>query len=302
MDNSEEGFPISALREISILRNLSHENVVAVTEIAVGDGLDNVFMVMEYCEQDMAYLMDNVMSKDPQKAYKSAEVKCLMTQLLKGVLYLHDKDIIHRDLKLSNILLTSTGLLKIADFGLARTMDDPMTPKVVTLWYRAPEVLFGDTHYTQAIDMWSVGCIFGELLLSTPLLPGKNEPQQILLICRLLGSPNNRIWPEMRSLPLYETVKLPKIEYDSIKTTFSQSGLKAQDLLQDFLIYSSRARISAREALDHDYFKENPRACSPMFLPTFPELRNERRKESSTVDGDDRFENFEKTVKKSKLG
>jgi cyclin-dependent kinase 10 len=301
MDNDDEGFPISALREISILKSLNHENIVSVQEICVGDGLENVFMVMEYCEQDMAYLMDNVMSKYPEKAYKVAEVKCLMTQLLKGVAYLHDKDIIHRDLKLSNILLTSKGILKIADFGLARTVDDPMTPRVVTLWYRAPEVLFGDTHYTKAIDMWSVGCIFGEFLLSTPLLPGKNEPQQILLICRLLGSPNTRIWPEMRTLPLYETVKLPSIEYDSVKTTFSKSGLKAQNLLQDMLIYSSKARITAKEAMDNGYFRENPRACSPIFLPTFPELRNERKEAGDGSLDDCGFENFDQVVKKPKM-
>ncbi|KAJ3357941.1 Cyclin-dependent kinase 10 [Kappamyces sp. JEL0680] len=107
------GFPISSLREISILTSLRHENIVQVFEVGVADGLENVFMIMEYCEQDMAYLMDHVMSQNPANAYKPAEVKCLMQQLLKGVDYLHSHHIVHRDLKLSNILLNAKGILKV---------------------------------------------------------------------------------------------------------------------------------------------------------------------------------------------
>ena len=121
MQHDNEGFPISALREISLLKKLKHENIVALKEVVVADGLENIFMVMEYAEQDMAYLMDNVMSKNKAHQYSTSHVKCLMIQLLKGVEYLHSRFVIHRDLKLSNILLISRGILKIADFGLART-------------------------------------------------------------------------------------------------------------------------------------------------------------------------------------
>ncbi|KAI8893881.1 cyclin-dependent kinase 10 [Globomyces pollinis-pini] len=279
MDYDNEGFPISSLREISILKTLRHENIVRVYEVVVANGLENIFMVMEYCEQDMAYLMDNVMSRNPSNAYKPMEVKCLLNQLLDGVDFLHRKSIIHRDLKLSNLLLTSKGILKIADFGLARKFDNStefMTPKVVTLWYRAPEVLLGSTTYCESIDMWSVGCIFGEFLKSEPLLPGSNEPQQLMNICKLLGTPVPSIWPDMVNLPLYKSIKLPYFENDSIKSVFRNETSMTHDLLRSFLDYNPKRRITSSEALNHPYFTENPKMCSPVMLPTYPEFRNDK--------------------------
>lgn len=160
-----------------------------------------------------------------------------MLQLLKGLEYCHSHSIIHRDLKMSNLLLTSKGLLKIgkqsndtsstehstpfffifmyiyiADFGLARTLSlpgKPMTPNVVTLWYRAPEVLFGDNNYTTAIDLWSAGCIMGELMQHKPLLPGNTEQAELDLIVKLLGSPNDTIWPGFSKLPSAKLLVLP---------------------------------------------------------------------------------------------
>jgi cyclin-dependent kinase 10 len=158
--------------------------------------------------------------------------KCLMQQLLEGVRYLHEHHGIHRDLKLSNLLLTRDGILKIgwsfalvpfldhrlifsrlADFGLARRITNPnkpMTPKVVTLWYRAPEVLFGDKTYSTAIDTWSTGCIMGEFLLHRPLLPGTTEMQQVRLIADLIGKPNTSVWPGFDRLPLARSMDLGK--------------------------------------------------------------------------------------------
>ncbi|TPX59415.1 hypothetical protein SpCBS45565_g07747 [Spizellomyces sp. 'palustris'] len=278
MEQEQEGLPLSSLREISLLKSLRHENVVSVLDVVVGNGLDNIFMVMEYCEQDMGNLMDNVISKGAHPGYREAEVKCLMSQLLTGLAYLHDNYIIHRDLKLSNLLLTSSGILKIADFGLARkfgTPVRPMTPRVVTLWYRAPELLFGEKSYTTAIDMWAVGCIFGELIRARPLLPGKVEQQQLDLICRLLGTPNARIWPGFDKLPYAKSVKLPSIPYDDIAGQFSEQKESVRKLLKSLLTYYPPSRLTVHEALRHDYFRESPPPCAPVLLPTYPELRTE---------------------------
>ena len=152
-------------------------------------------MVMEFCDQDMANILDNIITK--KTYFNQSHIKCLLDQLLKGLHYLHSTGTIHRDLKMSNLLLNRDGILKIADFGLARifpidlqgmainlqlifkSLQVVMTPKVVTLWYRAPELLFGEKEYTKSIDLWSVGCIFAELIQGKPLLPGKNEPNQV---------------------------------------------------------------------------------------------------------------------------
>lgn len=186
MDQEKDGLPVSGLREINILKMCNHENIVKLNEVVVGKSLDSIFISMEYCEQDLASLLDNM-----AKPFSESQTKCLMLQLLGGLKYLHSRFIIHRDLKVSNLLLTDKGRIKIADFGLARLFsktETTMTPCVVTLWYRAPELLLGSKTHSTAIDMWAAGCILGELLTHKPLLPGKSEIQQIELIIELLGT------------------------------------------------------------------------------------------------------------------
>ncbi|KAK3818123.1 MAG: cyclin-dependent kinase 10-like protein [Linnemannia gamsii] len=271
MERENDGLPISSLREIKLLKTLRHDNIVLVKEVAVGNDLDQIFLVMEYCEQDMAALMDNV-----KKPYTPAEVKCLMYQLLKGIEYCHDHFVIHRDLKLSNLLLNSQGILKIADFGLARSFglpSRPMTPKVVTLWYRAPELLFGDLNYTTAVDMWSAGCIFGELLKHAPLLPGKVEKQQVDLIIELLGTPHEKIWQGFNKLPM-SSIKLPEQRFNNLKNKFPHITDATRSLLSGLLTYDPKKRLSVKQALAHPYFIESPPAKHPSLLPTHPEIRN----------------------------
>jgi cyclin-dependent kinase 10 len=141
MENEQWGLPISSMREINLLLNLRHENIVELREIAVGKSLRSIFLVMTYCEQDLASLLDHM-----SQPFTEAQVKCISLQLFRGLNYIHKRFIVHRDIKVSNLLLTDRGCLKIADFGLARQFTLPngtMTPMVVTLWYRAPELLFG---------------------------------------------------------------------------------------------------------------------------------------------------------------
>ncbi|KAG0233191.1 Cyclin-dependent kinase 10 [Actinomortierella wolfii] len=279
MERESDGLPISSLREIKLLKTLRHENVLLVKEVAVGNDLDQIFLVMEYCEQDMATLLDSIKTR-----YEPSEVKCLMYQLLKGIEYCHDHFVIHRDLKMSNLLFNAKGILKIADFGLARmfgTPTRPMTPKVVTLWYRAPELLFGDPYYTTAVDMWSAGCIFGELLQHSPLLPGKVEKQQVELIIDLLGTPHERIWQGFNKLPL-STVKLPEQRVNNLKNKFPNITDAALSLLNGLLTYDPKKRLTVKQALAHPYFIELPYAKHPSMLPTYPEIRNMKSVESQT--------------------
>ncbi len=207
------------------------------------------------------------------------QVKCLLIQLLNGVAYLHRNYIIHRDLKVSNLLLTDKGCLKIADFGLGRTLGippQPLTPTVVTLWYRGPELLFGGTVYTMALDMWAVGCIFCEMLGNKPLLPGRSEINQIALIVDLLGTPNDSIWPGFLSLPLAKKIALKKQPYNNIKQKYhwiSDAGLK---IVNELLTYDPEKRISADRARRHDYLREKPHPVDPEMMPTYPHLRNSK--------------------------
>ncbi|KAI9489946.1 kinase-like domain-containing protein [Zychaea mexicana] len=272
MERETDGMPISSLREISILKRMRHPNIVNVTDVAVGAKLESIFLVMEYCEQDLGTLLDMVPT-----AYTPSEVKCLMLQLLRGLEHCHSQSIIHRDLKMSNLLLTSTGLLKIADFGLARTVSlpsKPMTPNVVTLWYRAPELLFGEATYTTAVDLWSAGCILGELMQHRPLLPGNTEQAELDLIVKLLGTPNEHIWPGFSKLPLAKSLILPKQDYNNIKVVFPRFSENTTNLLAGLLTYNPRTRLTVKQALAHAYFSESPRAQDPSLLPTYPEIRN----------------------------
>lgn len=275
-----EGMPTTALREIGLLRSLpAHENVVRLHEVAVGSRMDAIFLVFEYCEHDVARLLDWM-----RTPFSTSEVKCLMLQLFEAVAHLHEHHVIHRDLKLSNLLLTAGGVLKLCDFGLARPLaapasaaPQPLTAKVVTLWYRAPELLLGERAYTSAIDDWALGCILGELLLHRPLMPGASEPDQLRLMCELLGSPSERIWPGLGALPHARSVALPTQPYNELETRFRgtrELSRGALALLNALLTYDPRRRCGARAALGHAFFAEAPPAKARALLPTFPTLHN----------------------------
>jgi len=170
-------FPVTSMREIALLQQLgAHPNVISLKEVLVGAKKDSVFLSFEYCETDLANLVDKLQS---QGYFNLAEIKCIALQLINAVAFLHHNHIIHRDLKLSNLLLTKEGVLKLADFGLARSIPyplQPLTAKVVTLWYRSPEILLKCPYYSKPCDAWAVGCILAELLNNGfPILPGKNE-------------------------------------------------------------------------------------------------------------------------------
>ncbi|KAK7879827.1 hypothetical protein WMY93_033504 [Mugilogobius chulae] len=252
MDKEKDGIPISSLREITVLLRLRHQNVVELKEVVVGSQLHSLFLVMSYCEQDLASLLENM-----QSPFSEAQVKCIVLQLLRGLEYLHHNFIIHRDLKVSNLLMTDKGQVKIADFGLARTYglpQQPMTPRVVTLWYRAPELLLGSTNQSTALDMWA----------------------QLDLIVQLLGSPNDTIWPGFSALPLSAHYSLRKQPYNNLKSRLSWLSDAGHRLLNTLFMYQPQRRASAKDCLHSSYFKEKPLPCEPELMPTFPHHRNKR--------------------------
>eukprot|EP00617_Octactis_speculum_P011568 CAMPEP_0185780280 /NCGR_PEP_ID=MMETSP1174-20130828/98606_1 /TAXON_ID=35687 /ORGANISM="Dictyocha speculum, Strain CCMP1381" /LENGTH=384 /DNA_ID=CAMNT_0028469783 /DNA_START=184 /DNA_END=1338 /DNA_ORIENTATION=+ len=271
-NEKQVGFPITSLREVRLLKRLNHPNCVLLREVAVGKNRDAVFLVMEYCEHDMASLIDNMCTR-----FSESEVKGLMVQLLRAVGYLHDNWIIHRDLKMSNLLYNNRGQLKVADFGLARLYGSPlkpMTPKVVTLWYRAPELLLGSETYGPMVDIWAVGCILGELIDHKPLMPGRKEADQIDCIFRLLGCPDETCWPGLSQLALIQRGQV-NLERHRYRTSTLSERLDfwtdiGVQFLSGLLVYDPSSRLTARGALGHEYFNSRPYAQQPDLMPTFP--------------------------------
>jgi len=276
MDNEREGFPITAIREIKILKILNHKNVVRLKEIVTSKGSDynhgkgSIYMVMEFCDHDLTGLTD------AGQKFTVPQIKCYMKQLLEGLAYCHSQKVLHRDIKGSNLLISNDGQLKLADFGLARPFDTdqqrPYTNRVITLWYRPPELLLGATMYGPAIDMWSAGCIFAELLMRKPILPGKNEFEQIDLIFKLLGTPDEQSWPGCKALQYYDMIlsQTPRKYQSRFEEKFASLDSTAKDLLRKLLHMDPDKRITADAALDHDYFWSDPAPATPDQLPKYP--------------------------------
>ncbi|KAL8722011.1 MAG: hypothetical protein Q9181_007585, partial [Wetmoreana brouardii] len=261
MDNSNDGFPVTGLREIQTLMASNHINIVSLREVVMGNKLDDVFLVMDFLEHDLKTLQEDMM-----EPFLPSEIKTLLLQLTSAVEHLHSNWILHRDLKTSNILMNNRGQIKIADFGMARYYGDPppkLTQLVVTLWYRGPELLLGADKYGAEVDMWSVGCVFGELLLKEPLLQGKNEVDQLSKIFELCGIPTEETWPGFKRLPNARSLRLPssnpKTHGSVIRAKFPFLTLAGTQLLTSLLALNPKARPSASEVLAHPYFKEDPR-------------------------------------------
>lgn len=288
MEKEREGFPITSIREVDTLLKSQHVNVVTVREIVVGSNMDKIYMVMDYVEHDLKSLMQHGM----KKPFQMSEVKCLVKQMLSGIAHLHDNWIIHRDLKTSNLLLSHKGILKIADFGLAREYGSPLkeyTPVVVTLWYRCPELLLNCRKYSTSVDMWSVGAIFGELMLLKALFPGKNEKDQLDKIFKDLGTPNEKIWPGFKDLPLTQKLNFPNFPYNTLRSRFgnylSDNGF---ELINKLLRYDPARRINADDALKHDFFRETPLPIDPSLFPTWPAKSEGQSKVKKVADSEPR--------------
>lgn len=195
--SESEGVPSTAIREIALLRELNHPNVVRLLDVIHSD--KNLYLVFEYLNQDLKKLLD-----ESETGLEKSLVKSYLWQLLQGIAHCHTQRVLHRDLKPQNLLIDDAGNIKLADFGLARSISLPIrgyTHEVVTLWYRAPEILLGSSVYGPAVDIWAIGCIFAEMYTKKALFPGDSEIDQLFRIFRTLGTPSEKTWPGVEKLP-----------------------------------------------------------------------------------------------------
>lgn len=252
LEAEDEGIPSTAIREISLLKELQHPNIVRLYDVVHTE--HKLTLVFEFLDQDLKKYLDVCDSGLDLPILKS-----FLFQLLTGVAYCHHHRVLHRDLKPPNLLINREGQLKLADFGLARAFGIPVrsyTHEVVTLWYRAPDILMASRRYSTPVDMWSIGCIFAEMVLGRPLFSGVSEADQLDKIFRLLGTVRVRDYPGIEELPEYSPDVLPQYPpprggIGSLVPTLDASGV---DLLNKMLQYDPSKRITAQGALEHPFF------------------------------------------------
>ncbi|GMM33398.1 TFIIH complex serine/threonine-protein kinase subunit [Saccharomycopsis crataegensis] len=261
----KDGLDMSAIREVKYLLELRHENIISLLDVYSSEN-GNLNLVLEFLPCDLEVLI-----KDKNIVFQQADVKSWMLMILRGVHHCHRNYILHRDLKPNNLLISPTGEIKIADFGLARSLGSPgenLTANVVTIWYRAPELLFGSRHYTSSVDVWSVGIIFAELMLRTPYLPGTSDAEQLEVTFRALGTPTEKNWPNVSKLPWYNSLKIyPPPTRNELKNRFIAASGSALDLMISLTQLDPAKRCSCEEALQTVYFTEFPRPTKPKDLP-----------------------------------
>ncbi|XP_015243721.1 PREDICTED: cyclin-dependent kinase 19 [Cyprinodon variegatus] len=282
------GISMSACREIALLRELKHPNVIALQKVFLSHSDRKVWLLFDYAEHDLWHIIKfhraSKANKKPMQLPRGM-VKSLLYQILDGIHYLHANWVLHRDLKPANILVMGEGpergRVKIADMGFARLFNSPLKPLadldpvVVTFWYRAPELLLGARHYTKAIDIWAIGCIFAELLTSEPIFHCRQEDiktsnpfhhDQLDRIFSVMGFPADKDWEDIRKMPEY-----PTLQKDFRRTTYANSSLikymekhkvkpdsKVFLLLQKLLTMDPTKRITSEQALQDPYFLEEP--------------------------------------------
>jgi cyclin-dependent kinase len=255
----DEGIPGTAIREIALLKELQHPNIVRMFDVEHTE--KKLTLVFEYLDQDLKKHLDQV-----QGGLESAKTASFLFQLCRGIEACHHAKVLHRDLKPQNLLINREGELKLADFGLARSFGIPVrtfTHEVVTLWYRAPDVLMGNKRYSTPVDVWALGCIFAEMHNGRPLFPGSNDSDQLDTIFKELGTPDTASYPLIVALQDYKPAS-----YHSYPKPASLAHLvpglspEGVDLFQRFLEIDPEKRISTKEALEVS-------VCLGLHLPPF---------------------------------
>ena len=265
----DEGIPSTALREIAILKKMKYPNVVNVEGVAFSNSNNNIELCLEYCRYDLKKLID--CKKNDSSFYNVKFIKNMMYQLLKGVEHLHSHKVLHRDLKPQNILVDDNGwTLKLADFGLSRVYSIPIRPytkEVLTLWYRAPEMMLGISNYAIGLDVWSLGCIFAELYLGKPLFIGDSEIDQLFRIMQVFGTFNELTLPGYKAFSYFDQdfpywTGIGLKNYIKKRHSVILMDDLAFDLLEKMLAIDPVKRITCKEALNHPYFQDVVCTCN----------------------------------------
>lgn len=253
------GLEISAIREIKALKGIRHKFILHLHEVFIYK--NEIYLVLDYVTTNLELII-----KNRTIIFMPSDIKAWLQMILKGLHACHRKFIMHRDLKPNNILITKNGIVKIADFGLARHIDlGNMTPAVVTRWYRAPELLLSCKHYSFGIDIWAVGCILSEMYLRVPLFGADDDISMLDSIFKLLGTPNMKSWPKIGEIENYNGFK----HYESVplKGLFTAACDDGIDLLEKMLSLDPLRRITCLNALKHPYFQSLPHPTEPHKLP-----------------------------------
>ncbi|CAB3977299.1 cyclin-dependent kinase 8 isoform X2 [Paramuricea clavata] len=291
------GISMSACREIALLRELRHPNVISLQKVFLSHADRKVWLLFDYAEHDLWHIIKYHRSYKAQKKpcpVARTTIKSLLYQILDGIHYLHSNWILHRDLKPANILVMGEGpergRVKIADMGFARLFNNPLKPLadldpvVVTFWYRSPELLLGARHYTKAIDIWAIGCIFAELLTSEPIFHCRQEDiktsnpyhrEQLDRIFQVMGFPQEKDWEDIKRMPEHPTLMkdFKKSSYHGLQLSSYMEKYKvhpdskAFQLLGKLLVMDPNKRMTAEQALHDAYFKEEPQPLADAFGP-----------------------------------
>lgn len=253
MDQEEDGVTVSSMREVNALRNMSHPNIITLREVTTEN--EQLLIVYEFMDKDLRDFLTK-----SRKPLDNSLLQSYSYQLLSGINYIHSIGFIHQQIEPSNILINRQGLLKISGFGKSRTYHHPMTRNILAIpviWYMAPELLIETDYYGLGIDVWSAGCIIAEMVRGNVLFPGDSPVDQIVHICKALGTPSKEDWPEFQSA-LSDDITLPQAE--NFASYFQNINPDLLDLLQKLLTMNPSKRITANEALQHPYFKNVPQA------------------------------------------
>ena len=235
------------------MKELKHENIVSLHDVIHTE--NKLMLVFEYMDKDLKKYMD---SRGDRGQLDYITIKSFMYQLLQGIAFCHDNRVLHRDLKPQNLLINNKGQLKLADFGLARAFGIPVNTfsnEVVTLWYRAPDVLLGSRTYNTSIDIWSAGCIMAEMYTGRPLFPGTTNEDELQKIFRLMGTPSERSWPGISQFPEYKP-NFHIYATQDLRMILPQIDQQGLDLLGRMLQLRPEMRISAKDALNHAWFRD----------------------------------------------